>query len=160
MNYKNIIYSLLCLSFTVIVGGAIYEHIAVVPQWSAAPPKSLSMFQGEYGLYAEGFWKIIHPVTLLLFIVTLVISWKTARRSNLLYAFLGYIAILIITTFYFVPELIAITSTPYSDEMNAGLIDRAAMWETGSLIRLMILIILSIILFLGLTKNPIIVEKH
>ena len=57
---KDIIYSIACLSFAIIIGGAVYEHLNVVPQWSAAPPVSLSMFQGEYGLKPDLFWKIIH----------------------------------------------------------------------------------------------------
>ena len=35
---KDIIYSIACLSFAIIIGGAVYEHLNVVPQWAAAPP--------------------------------------------------------------------------------------------------------------------------
>jgi hypothetical protein len=153
MNFKNLIYSIACLSFSVVIGAAIYEHLAVVPRWAAGPPASLSMFQGDYGLYAQAFWIPIHPITLTLLLLTLIISWKSPRRTNVLTNLIGYVAILVITSIYFVPELIAITTTPYSDTVDAALTERAEKWEMLSLVRLGFLIILSLILFMGLTRS-------
>jgi len=153
MSFKNFIYSLTCLSFSIIIGAAIYEHLAVVPQWSAAPPASLSMLQGEYGLYAQAFWMPIHPITLVLMILTLLLSWKSPRRVNVAIPLIGYAAILAITFVYFVPELIAITTTPYADTVDAALTERAAQWEMLSLVRLGFLIVLSLVLFSGLTRS-------
>ena len=153
MNIRNLIYALTALSFTIVIGGAIYEHLAVVPIWTAAPPRSLAMFQGEYGLHPEMFWKPIHPVTLALFVVTLILSWKSARRRNVLISFIGYVILLIVTATYFVPQLMAILRTTYTNTIDANLTERAATWEMLSLIRLAILIGLSLTLFLGLTKT-------
>jgi hypothetical protein len=153
--YKNLVYSLSCLAFAVVIGGAIYEHMTVVPAWTAAPPKSLSMFQGEYGLKPEPFWKIIHPINLILFTISLVLHWRSARKKNILIVFSSYFAILVITAIYFVPELLAITGTPFSVTVDAGLAQRAKTWETLSLIRLGGLIVLSLFLFNGLTKASI-----
>jgi hypothetical protein len=122
------------------------------PQWTAAPPRSLAMFQGTYGLQAQNFWKPIHPVTLLLFVVTLYTSWKSARKINVFIAFVGYFLVLAVTAIYFVPELLAITTSAYSDHIDLGLAERAA-WERFSLVRLSFLVLLSIILFLG-SPNP------
>jgi hypothetical protein len=150
---KDILYSITCLAFAIIIGGAVYEHLNVVPQWAAAPPASLAMFQGEYGLKPELFWKIIHPVNILLFIVTLILHWKSARRKNLLIVLSTYVVILIITSIYFVPELISIISAAYSPTPDAGLTQRSKLWEILSIVRLVVLVILSIILFTGLTKS-------
>jgi hypothetical protein len=149
---KNLIYSLTCLSFSIVIGAAVYEHLAVVPQWSAAPPASLAMFQGEYGLNAGSFWTKIHPITLLLFISTLVLHWKSERRRNILIAFIGYVLIILVTGIYFVPELMDITGTAYSDTIDEGLQSRASLWETLSQLRLIVIIGLVIYLILGLTK--------
>lgn len=149
---KDILYSIACLAFAIIIGGAVYEHINIVPQWAAAPPVSLSMFQGQYGLKPDLFWKLIHPVNLLLFAVTLIVHWKSARRKNLLIVLLSYIAILAITAIYFVPELISITTTAFSENIDQDLTRRASLWESLSIVRLAILVILSIILMTGLTK--------
>ena len=153
MNFKNLIYSFTCLSFSVIIGAAIYEHLCVVPQWAAGPPASLSMFQGDYGLYAQAFWIPIHPVTVVLMLITLLMSWKSPRRINVLIPFIGYAAVLAITFIFFVPELIAITTTTYADTVDSGLTERAKQWEMLSLVRLGFLIILSLILFSGLTRT-------
>lgn len=111
------------------------------------------MFRGDYGLYAQAFWMPIHPVTLALLLLTLLLSWKSPRRTNVLTTLIGYVAILVITFIYFVPELIAITSTPYSDTVDAALTERAEKWEMLSLVRLGFLIILSLTLFMGLTRS-------
>lgn len=153
MKLKDLIYAITCLSFAVVIGAAVYEHLAVVPKWTAAPPHSLSMFQGQYGLYAQAFWIPVHPVTLALFVMTLITSWKSGRRFNVLVAFAGYFAVLAVTFAFFVPELIAITSTPFSETVSPELTQRAQLWEKLSLVRLAVLILLSLTLFLGLTKG-------
>jgi hypothetical protein len=153
MNLKNLIYVLTCLFFTMISGAALYEHIAVVPQWSAAPPASLSMFQGEYGINPESFWMMIHPVTLLFMITALILCRKSAQQKYLLITFSGYILILITTAIYFVPELIALTTVEFSETADAELTDRAGLWEILSIIRMVIIMGLAIVLFFGLTKS-------
>ncbi len=157
---RNIVYSLTCLFFTIVIGGAVYEHLAVVPQWAAGPPASLSMFQGEYGLKAENFWIPIHPCALLLFITSIIMHWKTERKNNLLITALSYVAILIITRIYFVPELLSITGTPFSLSVDPSLAERGAMWEILSLVRLGVLIVLALILFLGLSKSQVRVSSE
>ena len=149
---RNILYSVCCLAFSIIIGGAVYEHLNIVPTWAAAPPVSLSMFQGEYGLKPDLFWKIIHPVNILLLVVTLIFNFRSARRSNIVIVLTGYILILVVTAIYFVPELLSITTTAFSTNKDPELIRRASLWETLSIIRLALLIVLAITLFMGLTK--------
>jgi len=150
---KNLSYSFAALAFACVIGAAVYEHLTVVPQWSAAPPASLTMFQGTYGLKPDKFWMLIHPVTLLLFVITLVLHWKTARRKNLLITLGGYAFVLCVTTIYFVPELISIITAPLSTTADSDLTARAKLWELLSIVRLGCLIVLSMVLFLGLTKD-------
>jgi CHASE2 domain-containing sensor protein len=153
MSAKNLLYSLICLCFAIVIGAAVYEHLGVVPQWSAAPPASLSMFQGKYGLAAQNFWMPIHPVCLVLFLLNSVLFWKTDRRKPLLIAFGGYFLVLVITATFFVPELLDITGTPFSETIDAALTQRAKLWETLSIIRMIFLIGLAFVLFSGLTQS-------
>jgi hypothetical protein len=153
MNFKNFLYALTCLSFSVIIGAAIYEHIALWPAAFSEPPKSLSVFQGPYRLNAGAFWQSVHPVTLLLFVITLILNWRASRRKNVLIALVGYVFILIATFIYFVPELLELTGTPYSDTVDPSLQDRGSLWITLSLVRGGILIILAFNLLLGLTES-------
>ena len=152
---KNFIYVLACLCFTIMIGGAVYEHLSVVPHWSAAPPASLSMFQGEYGLNPEPFWKIVHPVNLVLFITALIVNWKSERRKNILLPLVIYVVILAITAIYFVPELLSITRTTFAAVSDPGLTQRASQWEMLSIVRLFVLLATAIYLFLGLPKSGV-----
>jgi hypothetical protein len=159
MNTRNFLYGLLCLSFSIIVGAAIFEHLAVWPIAFSAPPASLSMFQGEYPFSPVNFWARIHPVTLLLFIISLVLSWKTERRLHVLIPFVTYVVILIITSIYFVPEMLEIAQTPFSDQIDESLVKRGYIWQILSLIRLLVIIGMSLFMYLGFTKE-INVSEH
>jgi len=150
---KDLLLILASICFIIILGAAVYEHVAVVPKWSAAPPSSLAMFQGEYGLQAQYFWMSIHPATLLLMVAALIANWKNTRRKSILIGLGSYVLILAITSAYFVPELLSITGTPFQDTVDQGLVKRASMWETLSLIRLFFIAILSVILLSALTKS-------
>jgi hypothetical protein len=149
---KDILYAVGCLTFCIMIGGAVYEHLNMVPTWSAAPPASLSMFQGKYGLKPELFWMLIHPVNLFFFVLNLIFHWKSARRKSLLIVSIGYVLILAITAAYFVPKLLSITTTAFSDNFDTVLMKRAAVWETLSLVRLSVLIVLAVTLMVGLAK--------
>ena len=140
------------ISFVTVIGGATYEHLAVVPAWSAAVPASLSMFQGPHALAAQNFWIPIHPVTLLLMTATLVLNWKTERRKFILGAIGGYLGVLAITAVYFLPELMAVIQTAYSTNIDAEITRRANIWETLSLVRLAFLLMLAFVLLLGLSQ--------
>jgi hypothetical protein len=154
-NFKNVLYALCCLSYCIVIGGAVYEHLTVVPQWTAAPPMSLSMFQGDYGFNAEPFWANIHPISLLLFTITLIVFWKTARRIHILTSLLIYFSILVITSIYFVPELMEIVNTPFSTTIDASLTERAKLWQTLSIGRLIIIMGAAVYLLLGMAKSEL-----
>lgn len=149
-TFPNILHMLASIAFITIIGAAIYEHTAVVPVWSAAPPRSLSMFQGEYGLQAVNFWKPVHPVAILLLAAALITNWRQPRRKQLLIVSGGYVLILAITAVYFVPELIAITTSVFSPAVSNDLAGRAKTWEALSLLRLGGLLILAFVLLYGL----------
>ena len=150
--FRNVLLVLASISFIIVIGGAVYEHLALVPAWAAAVPASLTVFQGEYRITPEKFWMLIHPITLVLFVIALALHWKTPRRAFVLTPLIGYALILVITFFYFVPELMALTQTPYGATVDPELTSRAGRWETLSLVRLGFLIILAITLLFGLTK--------
>lgn len=141
------------ISFIIVIGGAAYEHLAVVPKWTAAVPASLSMFQGEYGLAAGKFWRLIHPITLVLLVGALAFNWKTERRKFVLITIGGYILVMVVTTLFFVPELFALTQTAYSATVDPELTKRAKLWEALSIGRLCFLLILALVLLFGLSKS-------
>ncbi|MBC7874423.1 MAG: hypothetical protein H7Y01_10525 [Ferruginibacter sp.] len=150
---KTILLILASISFIIVIGGAVYEHLAVVPKWKQAPPASLTMFQGEYGLNPGVFWQMIHPVTLALLIAALLANWKTGRRKYIIIPITGYALALIITFFYFVPELLSIIQAPFATVADKSLVARANMWEILSLVRLVYILALAFSLLFSLTKG-------
>jgi hypothetical protein len=50
-------------------GAQIFETVLIVPAWTAAPPASLGMFQGEYGLDFKTFWIVFHSLHEITFIL-------------------------------------------------------------------------------------------
>lgn len=152
-SYRIYLLIAAAMSFMIVIGGGVYEHMNIVPKWKLAPPASLTMFQGEYGINPGNFWQLIHPVTLILLIAALIANWKTVRRKYILINITGYAIILIITFTYFVPELLAIIQTPYEPAANNDLVSKAGLWEKLSLARLVFMIVIAVILLRGLTKG-------
>ncbi len=150
-SFSNILLIMASIAFITTIGAAIYEHATIVPVLSIAPPRSLSMFQGEYGIQPTNFWMPVHPVTILLLAAAMIANWKQPRRKQILIVFCGYLLILVITAAYFVPELLAITTSTYSAAMSADLTVRANMWEKLSLLRLSMLLVLAGILLRSLS---------
>jgi hypothetical protein len=150
-SFSNIFLIMASIAFITIIGAAIYEHAAVVPVWSMAPPVSLSMFQGQFGIQPANFWMPVHPVTTVLLAAALIANWKQARRKQILIVLGCYLLILMITAVYFVPELLAITTSAYSAAKSLDLTMRADMWEKLSLLRLGVLLVLAGILLRSLT---------
>lgn len=153
MNSKNIFYVLACISYCLIIGAGIYEHFAVWPVAFSELPKSLMMFQGDYALQSESFWKLVHPVTLILLLVTLGLNWKTERKKYILITLATYIIMLIVTFIYYVPELKSIIGTPYAATVDADIQKRGSLWITLSKIRLTFIFVSAFILILGLTRS-------
>jgi hypothetical protein len=151
-SIRIILLIMAAISFISVIGGSIYEHLAVVPKWKIGPPASLAMFQGKYGIDPGKFWKLIHPVTLVLLIATLIANWKTGGRKYIMMSFASYLLILIITAVYFVPELMKIIHTPYSLATEEGLVSRASLWEKLSLIRLGFSFLIASMLLFSFTK--------
>jgi hypothetical protein len=157
-SIKDIFLVLAIMSFLAFIGGGIYEDLVILPVWTAAPPKSLYMYQGAYGINPGVFWTIIHPIAILFLIIALISNWKTARRKMILTVSILYAVVLIITGIYFIPELLRIIGTPYQDTIDIGLKSRASIWGILSVIRLCGCIVLSFVLLLSLAK-PIGVTK-
>lgn len=153
MNFiRTLVLILGCISFVIVVGGATYEHLAVVPVWASALPASLSMFQGEYAIAAQRFWIPIHPVTLAFLVSGLILNWTSRRRTFILAGIAGYVLVLLITFLYFVPELMALTSAAYGPTLDPELTQRAKTWETLSLVRLGFMVILAVILLFAISR--------
>jgi hypothetical protein len=151
-TFRTIVLILASISFIVVIGGAMYEHLGIVPVWASAAPASLQMFQGEYTITPFKFWIPIHPITLGLLVLALLFNWKTERRGSILTTVIGYSLVLAATFFWFVPELMAIIETAYNASIDPELTQRARSWEFWSQVRLASMLVMAFILLYGLSK--------
>src|SRR5690349_9520380 len=113
MTVSMILLRLATIGWGVLCGGIVYEHLAIVPQWSKQPPASLSMWTGPFGVKAERFWMGIHPLVLLLLAGALVTGFGDAEQRVTLSVVIGaYVAALAATFAWFVPELLKLIRDP------------------------------------------------
>lgn len=146
----------LTLFYIIMLGGGNYEQLNVTHTLVSALPKSLAMMQGPYGFNPVKFWVIFRPITILLFILSLIFNWSISReRRNLLgISFLIDLATTVATFLYFAPETGVIASMPYdSNQVDPAMTARAQVWESLNYIRLGAFYIVSILLLLTVNRN-------
>lgn len=152
-NVRTFVLILAAISFVTVIGGAVYEHLAVVPVWTSAVPASLTMMQGKYAITPYRFWIPIHPVTMSLLLIAMILNWRTERRKFVITTIAGYASVLLVTFLYFVPELLTLTGASYSIDVDPALTRRAGIWEILSLIRLGCMVVTAIVILFGLSKS-------
>ncbi len=140
--------------WAIITGAVLYTHIAFFPPYLSHLPESNSLITGDYGIKDGSFWMLIHPITLLATIITLVLNWKLkSRRKSILIALGIYVLALIVTAIYFVPALMEFAkATPGSDSADQ-LYQQGQTWQHLSWIRGGIMYIGFLMLLVALTRN-------
>jgi hypothetical protein len=119
-----------------LLGGITYSHLVYFPVYLSALPDSAVVVNGPYGLHEAIFWLTIHPLLILSLIVALTLNWKSrSRRKLILVSFAIYIVVIVVTQFYFLPELIAFERSPESNLSPAEWLARGQRWQRLSWIR-------------------------
>ncbi len=146
---------LLSLFYIVMLGGGNYEQLTITTVVASAPPKSLSMMQGDYGFNPVRFWILFRPVTILLFIAAIVLNWKSPLRRKLLLGSFAIDCCITMATFsYFAPETGAIIETDFNvDIVDSDLLERMQLWKNLNWIRLTAFYSASILLLLALNRT-------
>jgi uncharacterized membrane protein len=138
----------------ILLGGIVYSHIVYFPVYLSDLPASASVVTGKYGMDEALFWMLIHPALVLMLIVSLIINWKLPPRRKLILTSLGiYIIVLVVTSLYFIPELMAFKASPQSTISPAEWLTRANRWQNLSYIRGTFMFIGFIPLLIALTKS-------
>ena len=101
----------LCLAALVFVyslnfGPMMFESFTSDRLWASNPPESFYMFLvGKFGQKTAHYWRIVTPLAVLAFVLTLIVNWQVAdRRLWLASAFVVYLGVQASTMAYFVPE--------------------------------------------------------
>jgi uncharacterized membrane protein len=120
----------------IMLGGIVYSHTAFFPVYLSDLPNSAVVVNGKYALNEAPFWMTVHPLLILSLIIALALNWKfKARRKLIALSFGIYIVALIVTSVYFVPELIAFAKSPESNLPASEWLARGYRWQNLSLIR-------------------------
>jgi hypothetical protein len=91
--------------FSLNFGPMTFESFTSDRTWASNPPDSFSMFLGPYGQKTTNYWRIVAPLALISFVLSIVFNWHLAdRRLWLSIAFGGYLIVHGATLVYFVPE--------------------------------------------------------
>ena len=134
--------------YLVMNGAQIFETVLIVPAWTAAPPASLGLFQGAYGLDFKAFWIAVHSIHELTFIAALIACWKLPSIRWALLELLGvHVAVRVWTIAYFAPTIIAFQGLPVSTQADHQLVAQAARWRTLNLLRVLVFAMVNLALF-------------
>src|SRR5688572_27303587 len=135
---EAVLWAAMIAAVTVCASGS-YEHVVIVPQWTAAPPESLAMFHGKHGIDTGRWWRMVHVPTLLLAILAFLLLAGHPRRAFVGVAPSSYAAVLVVTGAWLLPELITLTSGPTAAIAEHEWRMRAKTWEVASLVRLAVM---------------------
>ena len=95
--------------------------------------------KGPYGFRPMMFWATFRPITIILFIVTLIANWnRTHNRRHLLLIAFGIDVLTTIATYtYFAPETEAIVKANYDPSVVDNIqLQRAQLWRNLNWVRL------------------------
>ena len=134
------------LAYFLVNGAQVFETVTIVPAWAAAPPESLAVFHGPYGLDFMVFWIVAHSLHELTFLLAIAFSWRIPPVRRRLLALLAvHVALRVWTVAYFAPtiiELQGITGTG----VDPALLERAALWQNLNYLRVGLFIAVSLAL--------------
>ena len=95
----------------------------------------------------------INPVLILLLIITLISNGKNKpRRKKILISFVVYAVVLIVSSIYFIPELMNFSKSATSSLPASEWMRRSSNWMTYSIVRGVIMFAAIIPLFGALMK--------
>ncbi|MGH7586547.1 MAG: hypothetical protein ACREMH_09895 [Gemmatimonadales bacterium] len=104
----------------IVLGASVYQRIALIPEWGGYLPQSvIDYFGGTTAAAASGrFWTRFLPPTGLVLLLTLVAGWPDRqRRPWLALAFGLYLAAMVWTALWFIPEGVV----PLMQQAGAGM---------------------------------------
>jgi hypothetical protein len=127
---------LLCFSMAAAIGGGLFEHLVLVPIWSASPPTSFAIIQPDTGVPLQSFWIPVHAAITIFIVLSLFLTWRKSRvRRLLLIGLCAYIAMRAWSFAYFIPEMLAFQQIPPGAPPSAELSARAQSWTFWSVFR-------------------------
>ena len=121
---------LLCFSMAGSIGGGLYEHIVLMPIWSASPPSSFRIIQRGTGVPLQRFWIPVHTAITSSIFLTLFLTWKEIPvRRLVLISLTSYFVMRVWSGLFFIPEMLAFQKVSPDSEPSTQLLARVARWR-------------------------------
>jgi hypothetical protein len=127
LSPSNVCLAALIFVYSLNFAPMMFESFTSDRIWASNPPESFSMFLGPYGQKTAHYWRIVSPLALILFVLSLIFNWGVVGREwPLTVAFVLYLAAQLSTMAYFVPEQEGLVSNAgaYSREVLKARADR------------------------------------
>ena len=136
-----------------LLGGIAYSHLVFFPAYLSDLPGSAVLVNGPYAMSETIFWAIVHPLLIISLVAALVLNWKSPSRRRLIaISFVVYAIMLLISLFYFVPELALFRNSPQSTVPATQWLARGRRWQRLSWLRGLAVYIAFVPLLIALTK--------
>ena len=105
MHVSDYVLVALAFFYCLNLGPMMFETFTSDRTWASNPPDSFHMFHGPYGQKTAHYWRIVSPLAVAAFVLSLVLNWSAPGRRLWLFAFfLAFLLVQIPTMAYFVPE--------------------------------------------------------
>lgn len=119
-----------------LLGGIAYSHLVYFPVYLSALPASAVLVNGTYGLNEAIFWMLIHPLLIIALVAALALNWRSGRRRKLIaLSFAVYAVVIVVSSLFFIPELVAFKHSPESALSPAEWLARGQRWQRLSWVR-------------------------
>jgi hypothetical protein len=136
-----------------LLGGIAYSHLVFFPAYLSDLPGSAVLVNGPYPISETAFWVIIHPLLIISLVAALVLNWKSSSRRKLIaISFVVYVIMLLVSLYYFVPELALFRNSPQSTVPPTEWLARGRRWQRLSWLRGLAVYIAFVPLLIALTK--------
>lgn len=152
MNLKNLSLIALTASCLLQAGAQLFAISIVASTLSKAPPRSFAMLQGEYGYNSSAFWDTVPMITLVLFIIALIMNWKSQRRNFILFALTFFISAALVAGFFVEPLFSDIIKAGYSDHVDPALQVQAQRWYKFDWMLWALSLVTGLLLLIALTR--------
>jgi hypothetical protein len=155
-NFGTFALMLAIVLWGTLLGGIAYSHLVYFPAYLSDLPASAVIVNGPYALNEGIFWMTIHPLLIISLVAALVLNWQApARRRLIAISFAIYVIVLLLTFFYFLPELVLFKNSPQSTVPATEWLARGRRWQRLSWLRGAIMYLAFLPMLWALTKPGI-----
>ncbi len=152
-NFGTLALMVAIILWGTLLGGVAYSHLVYFPAYLSDLPASAVVVNGPYGLNDGIFWAIIHPLLIISLVAALVLNLNSSSRRKLIaVSFVMYVVVLLISLFYFVPELVLFKHSPESTVPATEWLARGRRWQRLSWLRGLTMYLAIVPLLFALTK--------